>query len=267
MPRLWTIITAAAVLVAATGCKEEETGVMKHGTNPEEVPTMSSRDVITVISDNGHTRYRITTPLWNMYEECKDPHWVFPKGIKAEEMDQQFNVTTTIQCDSAYYDQMKQLWDLHGNVNIKTSTNDLIMTDQMFWNQVEHKLYSDAFIHVEKGGRIIEGHGYESNEQFSTYTLRKVEATFPIDQSKMPHPGSGSGGGSSAVSTQPQQDVTATPQRQPAPSTTPSQPATAPQPTRPAATPAAAPQHQSQSAPASAQNPGPQQQATPSRPK
>lgn len=180
---------AVLLILAATSCGDEMNSMVDHATNPEEVPTMLSRDVSTIISDNGHTRYRITTPLWAMYEECKQPHWVFPKGIKAEEMDINYVTTTTIQCDSAYYDQSKQLWDLNGHVTIKTDKNDIIMTDQLFWNQVEHKLYSDAFIHVEKQGRVIEGKGYESNEQFSTYTLRDVQAIFPIDESKMPRTG------------------------------------------------------------------------------
>lgn len=184
------IFTAILLLVIASSCKDEVSGVVRHATDPEKVPTMKSTDVQTIISDNGRTRYRITTPLWNMFEEAQNPHWVFPKGVVAEEMDSLYRVVTTIRCDSAYYDEREQLWDLHGNVRINASGGtDNILTDQLFWDQKSHRLYSDAFIHVEKGGRVIEGYGYESNEQFSTYTLHKVEAIFPIDESKMPHPG------------------------------------------------------------------------------
>lgn len=188
--RIAGILLVALLVTLATGCKDEVSGVVKHATDPEKVPTMKSVDVQTIISDNGHTRYRITTPLWCMYEEAREPHWVFPDGVTAEEMDSLYRVVTTIKCDSAYYDEQKQLWDLHGNVRITASSGqDNILTDQLYWDQMSHRLYSDAFIHVEKGGRVIEGYGYESNEQFSTYTLRKVEAIFPIDESRMPHPG------------------------------------------------------------------------------
>ena len=184
------ILLLLAVAIVAGSCKDEVNSVVEHATDPELVPTMNSRDVQTIISDNGHTRYRITTPLWSMYEECKEPHWVFPQGVTAEEMDSSYNVVTTIKCDSAYYDETKQLWDLNGNVRITSDGGkDKIQTDQLFWDQVQHKLYSDAFIHVEKGGRVLEGYGYESNEHFSNYTLRKVEAIFPVDESKFPHPG------------------------------------------------------------------------------
>lgn len=165
-------------------CKDEVTSVIKHPTNPEKVPTMVSNNVQTVISDDGRTRYRIITDVWQMFEEAKEPHWIFPRGVKAEELDSAFEIVTGIKCDSAYYDEHKQLWDLNGHVYITNSEGDVIMTDQLFWNQMTHRLYSDAFIHIEKQGRVIEGYGYESNERFTTYTLHKVEAIFPIDESR-----------------------------------------------------------------------------------
>ncbi len=182
---------AAVLVTAATSCKDDSTSVVSHPTNPEKVPTMTSRDVETVISDSGHTRYRIVTKLWNMYEEAALPHWTFPKGVTCEELDNRFNMVSSIKCDSAYFDKNKALWTLTGNVRITNVTGDIVLTDQLMWDQQAHKLFSDAFIHIEKQGRIIEGYGYESNERLTTYQLRQVEAIFPIDESRMPHPGSG----------------------------------------------------------------------------
>ena len=108
--------------------------------------------------------------------------------MTCEELDNNYNPVSTIKCDSAYFDKDKALWTLTGNVRITNDDGDVILTDQLFWDQSDRKLYSEAFIHVEKQGRVIEGYGYESNETFTTYTLRRVEAIFPIDESRMPHP-------------------------------------------------------------------------------
>ena len=183
------LISAVAALF--TSCEDSSTTVVSHPTNPEVVPTMTTTDVQTIISDSGITRYRIAAPMWNMFEEAKEPHWTFPKGVKCEELDKNFNAVTTIQCDSAYFDKGNSLWTLTGNVRISNVNNDLILTDQMTWDQRSHQMYSDAFIHIEKQGRIIEGYGYVSNERLTTYQLRQVEAIFPIDERRMPHPGSG----------------------------------------------------------------------------
>ncbi|MBQ6167081.1 MAG: LPS export ABC transporter periplasmic protein LptC [Muribaculaceae bacterium] len=185
------VFLVLSVTAVFTSCKDDSTAVVSHPTNPELVPTMTTSDVQTIISDSGFTRYRITSPLWNMFEEAKRPHWTFPKGVKCEELDNKFNTVTSIQCDSAYFDKDNALWTLTGNVRISNANNDLILTDQMNWDQRNHQMYSDAFIHIEKQGRIIEGYGYVSNERLTTYQLRQVEAIFPIDERRMPHPGSG----------------------------------------------------------------------------
>ena len=123
-----------------------------------------------------------------MYEEARQPHWTFPKGVTAQELDDNYKTVSTIKCDSAYFDKMQQLWTLTGNVRITNEQGDAISTNELFWNQAVHKLYSESFIHIEKQGRVIEGYGYESNEKLTTYTLRQVEAIFPIDENRMPHP-------------------------------------------------------------------------------
>ena len=189
--RLSHIAVAVLVMLAVGSCKEDTTSVVSHATNPEVVPTMTTTDVQTIISEDGKTRYRIAAPEWNMFEEAKAPHWTFPKGVTCEELDDNFKMVTSIKCDSAYFDKISALWTLTGNVRISNVNNDLILTDQLMWDQQAHKMYSDAFIHIELQGRIIEGHGYESNEQITTYKLRQVEAIFPIDERRMPHPNSG----------------------------------------------------------------------------
>jgi len=188
---LHIVLALIAIMTITSACKDDNTSVISHPTDPELVPTMSTADVQTVISDSGHTRYRIQAPLWNMFEEAKAPHWTFPRGVTAEELDNSYRTITTLKCDSAYFDEVKQLWHLNGNVRITNANGDVILTNELYWDQGKHSLYSDSFIHIEKQGRVIEGYGYESNERFTTYELRQVEAIFPVDESRMPHPGSG----------------------------------------------------------------------------
>jgi len=191
MRYLLPIVAMLLTITHLASCKDAVTGVTNHPTDPETVPTMVTNDVQTIISDSGHTRYRITAPVWSMYENAKQPHWIFPKGVSAEELDNNYNTVSTIKCDSAYYDKLQMLWHLTGRVKITNTNGDIILTDELYWDQGKHQLYSEAFIHIEKQQRVIEGYGYQSNERLTTYELRQVEAIFPIDETHMPHPNSG----------------------------------------------------------------------------
>lgn len=182
---LINIAIMATLTVAVAACDDGTTSSVHHS-NTASIPTMESVNVQTVISDSGRTRYRITTPKWLMYEEAKPPHWVFPHGIIAEELDGAFNTVTSMRCDSAYYDEQKQLWSMNGNVRISNAQKELIVTNQMYWNLKDHRLYSDSFIRLEKVDRVIEGSGYESNESLTTYQVHHVKAIFPASAATLP---------------------------------------------------------------------------------
>lgn len=203
---------------AVVSCSEEEVKKTPKGPDPEKVPTMVTHDVQTLVSDSGRTRYRITTKLWNIYSESKVPHWTFPNGLVADELDEKFQNTASLICDSGYYDIQKRMWSAVGNVRlsmrsgdrilcermyydentsvvncmdnvrITRTTGDKIETNQMYYNTSTRRTYGDAFIHIEGGGRVIEGFGYEYWDNDKRYVVRRVQGIFPIDDSRFrPH--------------------------------------------------------------------------------
>ena len=48
-------------------------------------------------------------------------------------------------------------------------------------------MYSDSFIHIERSDRIIEGYGFESNEQMTDYVIRRPSGIFPTTAFMNPH--------------------------------------------------------------------------------
>ena len=53
-------------------CKKDAKTAVATGVDAKVMPTMMTRDVKTLISDSGMTRYRITSKLWLVYDEVKD---------------------------------------------------------------------------------------------------------------------------------------------------------------------------------------------------
>jgi LPS export ABC transporter protein LptC len=140
---------------------------------------MRTTNVSTLISDSGYTRYHITTPLWLMFEEARKPHWHFPQGLFVVQFDDSMHETGTFTADTATYYSLVKLWQFDRNVRMRNIAGDRFVTQQLFWDQNTHKVYSDSFIHIERADRTLEGYGFESNEQMTTYTIRKPSGIFP----------------------------------------------------------------------------------------
>jgi len=172
------------LLIAVISCKDEVKNTVKRSTNPEKTPTVVTHDITTLISDSGVTKYRITSKVWYIYEESKTPRWTFPKGLYLEQFDSVFKTEATFRCDTAVYFKDRGLWRFDGNVRIWNARKELILTNQMYWDQNMHKVYSDSFIHIERLDRVLEGYGFTSNERITTYTIRKPMGIFPVQENR-----------------------------------------------------------------------------------
>lgn len=177
-------LVAAAIISMAASCRDDNKDTIPGSADPERTPTMITTDVSTVISDSGITRYKITTPLWLVFEEAQEPKWRFPEGVHLEKFDQAFRQEATIDCDSATFFKDMQLWRLDGYVNIRNTVGEKFLTNQLFWDQRRQKIYSDSFIHIERDSKIIEGYGFESNESMTHYNVLQVSGIFPASQFK-----------------------------------------------------------------------------------
>ncbi len=182
MRQLPIILIALGAMACSLSCREERQSFVPNASDPEAVATMTTTDVSTLISDSGYTRYHITTPIWQMFEDASEPHWKFPNGLQLEQYDEAMRPAANIVCDSAVYFSRKRLWRLDGHVIMVNTLRDSFLTSQLFWDQQREKVYSDSFIHIVRTDRIIEGYGFESNQRMTRYTVTRPTGIIPIER-------------------------------------------------------------------------------------
>jgi len=98
------------------------------------LPISHTKDVVSLISDSGITRYRLKAKVWEVYTHPED-YWYFPEKIYVEQFDSLLQVKGSIEADTAYYFAKKELWRLIGNVFVKNLEGTTFETSELFWNQ------------------------------------------------------------------------------------------------------------------------------------
>lgn len=172
---------AVVMLLLFSACSGRNKEMGEAITERDSLPVMDTKGVMTLISDSGVTRYRINTEEWLVFDRKNPSFWAFEKGIFLEKFDSVFNVDASIKSDTAYYYDKQKLWKLMGNVDIQNMKGERFETELLYWDQNKHKVYSDRFIRIEQPDRIITGHGFDSNEQMTSYKIRKPEGIFYVD--------------------------------------------------------------------------------------
>lgn len=149
--------------------------------NRTEIPGLDVKQVTTVISDSGITRYRISAPRWQIYDKAIEPYWLFPEGLHLENFDQDLNIDASVDAKYAHFNQIKQIWELDKDVIAVNLKGEKFETQQLFWDQHTEKIYSDSFITITQATMIINGYGFESDQTMSQYVIRHPQGIFPIN--------------------------------------------------------------------------------------
>lgn len=175
---------ATVMLVLFPACSGKKKQLADAIVDGDSLPTMRTVGVSSLISDSGVIRYKIVAEEWLVFDKTNPPRWAFEKGIFLEKFDEQMVVDAKIKADTAYYYDKQKLWDLRGNVMIRNLKGEKFDTEQLFWNQSTEKVYSDRFIRIEQEDKIITGYGFNSNQQFTDYTILNTAGIFPVEELK-----------------------------------------------------------------------------------
>ena len=176
------VLGAMVMLLLFSSCSGKKKELGDAITERDCMAVMDTGGVTTLVSDSGVTGYRINTEEWLVFDRKNPPYWAFEKGVYLEKFDSIFQVEASIKADTAYFFNKEELWKLMGNVHIQNLKGEQFDTELLYWDQRAQRIYSDEFIRIEQPDRIITGHGFESNQQMTVYTIRKPEGIFYVDE-------------------------------------------------------------------------------------
>lgn len=172
-----------AFALLAAGCGEDDKLGVVNSIDADKMPQLSTRNVSTLISDSGYTKYKVVTPLWNIYGSNQGENfWDFPEGVYLRQLDKNLQVVSTVAADSACYFPNRKLWELYGDVEIDQKEKAYFFSQRIFFDDKLKKIYSDTFIHIKTPTQILEGIGFESNQDMTKYRVLKPTGMFPTRQ-------------------------------------------------------------------------------------
>lgn len=144
----------------------------------DSVAVMVSYGVNTLISDSGIAKYRIVTEQWDVNTNLHPSRWLFNKGIFLQQFDEKFHVQAYIQCDTAYYYDQLKLWELRSRVRILTKDGLRFSSNQLFWDENRHELYSHVFSRLVTPERTLQGAYFRSDEKMTKYYVFNTKGSF-----------------------------------------------------------------------------------------
>ena len=143
----------------------------------DSLPFMTSHGISNLISDSGIISYKIVAEDWDIYTS-EPQRWTFLKGLFMEKFDSTFHVEWHVQSDTAYYYTQKRLWELRSRVRVRTKDGLRFSSEELYWDQLSHELYSNKFSHLITPQREMQGSFFRSDENMRRYTISNSKGSF-----------------------------------------------------------------------------------------
>ena len=184
MIRFYRNITAVAALLgsAALSSCSRQTAVVEEENN-QNMMTQQSENLTVIQTKEGNLSFRFSAPLLEEYEYAEEPYIEFRKGIEIETYN---DSTQTVEAKP-----VGQLRDLHETAAGSGKPKEMsaaamptatrLETEQLFWNQKSKRVYSNVDSKITQKGDVIYADGFESNERFDDFVMRKVKGKVTVD--------------------------------------------------------------------------------------
>lgn len=117
---------------------------------------------------------------------ARDPYKEFRKGIKVVmyESDSTSNVSATLTANYAIFYDKRKLWEAKGDVVVVQTNGRKLYTQQLFWNQSTHRIYSNVDSRIVDGDELYDCEGFESDENMTDWRYRKLRGVTYFSESE-----------------------------------------------------------------------------------
>lgn len=155
-------ILLLASFLSACGNDIEKTRIFE----PHTLPESTIHNAHIRRSEHGSLQLLMEAPLVCQYSK-PEPKTEYPKGIKMRFFNGYNKPTGTLTAHYAVsYDKRQETILRDSVVIVDLQNGDTVYLQDLIWNQLQHRVYSDKPLRSKNGARITLGDRFDSDDEF-----------------------------------------------------------------------------------------------------
>ena len=165
-------------------CKEKKGG---DAGSLDAIMTEQSENLTIVMSENGRKSYIFKAKLLEGYTLGRDPYREFRKGISITtyQDDSLSTENATLVANYAIYYENRKLWEAKGDVVVTKHDGTRLYTQQLFWNSMTKRIYSNVDTKLVTATDELIGEGFESDEDMNEPRFRRWKGKMQVDTEEL----------------------------------------------------------------------------------
>lgn len=172
---LWVGLASLAWL----GC-ENDMAKVQELIKKEQVQVETGRDVEIVYSELGNVKARVIAPRMDKHYG-EEPSTEFLEGLTVYNYGDSLKLVSKMQANYGISYESKEEILVRDDVILVNTEGEKLNSEELTWSRKKKMIYSDKFVKITTPEEIIVGEGFEANEDFSEYTIKKITGRFSVE--------------------------------------------------------------------------------------
>ncbi len=181
---IFSIKKAAALIMGCfffMACENDMEVIRKMQENKLSVDEVKS--VTSYLSQGGRMKAKLTAPLMLRYFDSV-PRVEFPNSLHVDFYNDSMQIESYLDAKKAWYYEQQSRILLSDSVVVIRIDGDTLKTNELYWEQNLHKLYTTKDVEIRQKTKIIFGKGFQSDEQLRNFTIDTPKGFLFVGASK-----------------------------------------------------------------------------------
>ena len=168
-------------LLLFTACENDEAAIDDLLAKMELGKELAT-EVEILYSDSAIIQARILAPEMVIDLDRSKENQEFTKGIKVDFFDGFQHVSSTLTGDYAIRYTRDAKVVVQDNVVWESKAGDKLETGELIWDEKSEKIYTNKFVVITRPDEIIQGYGFEADQDFSNARINAVTGRIKVEK-------------------------------------------------------------------------------------
>ncbi len=149
----------------------------------KNLPIGVTKNLNLIHTDSGRVKTKLITPLLHDFSNREmHPYQEFPEGIKIITFDKKGDSITLTAGYTKTYSKTGISEVKKNVVVVNHKEKSKLFTEQLFWDQTTHYIYTEKAFRLITKTDTIDGKGFESNEDLSKVTMKDISGPVYVNE-------------------------------------------------------------------------------------
>lgn len=148
----------------------------------EQIPAQESWNATITFSDSGRIRAILKANHIMVFQE--QGVTILNQGFRVDFYNEAGEHTSFLIADSGRVIEKNKNLEAYGNIIAVSNEGTKVETSRLFWDNERGKVRSDAFVKVTSPNEVLQGYGFEADQDLKNYVVYRVSGQAKVEEKK-----------------------------------------------------------------------------------